>query len=255
MTKKQLELGAFALIGLAILGVWAWQTFKPQTLEVKEETMKTAAVREARITDETTQYKISVSYPEFYNSGDASREAAANGAIKSQVEKSIAAFKDYAREAEDFSPEIKSELEIKFRVVYLTASVASIQMSEYTYIEGAAHPLGNYWPFNYNFKDNKEIGLGDLFKSGSNYLVKLSQLSQESLKNELGESYDPSAVEFGTAPKSENFSVFVFNRDKLVIIFNPYAVAGYAAGSQTVEFSYEKLGEIISDEFLNLVRG
>lgn len=217
--------------------------------------LKTPEVREAKIADETSQYKISISYPGFYNSGDASREAAANSVLKGQVEKSINSFKDAAEEAEDFIPEAKSELEIKYETVYLNPSIASIKMSEYTYIEGAAHPLGIFWPFNYNFKDNKEIVLADLFNPGSNYLSALSAISREGLKSQLRENYVPESAEFGTAPITENFSVFFLNKEKLTIIFNVYQVTGYAAGTQTVEIPYSKLGDIINQEgLIKLIR-
>lgn len=245
MNKKNLELGAFMVIGIAILALWAWQSFKPQTPETEEAVLNTPEVREAKIAEETDQYKITAFYPEFHNLGDPVRESAANNLVKQKVEQLINPFKTAAQDAEDFIPEAKSEMEIKYEIVYLNPSVASIKMSEYTYIEGAAHPLGIYWAFNYNFKDNREIALADLFVPGSNYLPVLSKLSRESLKNQLKENYIQESVEFGTTPISDNFSVFFFDKDKLTIIFNVYQVTGYAAGPQTVEIPYDKLNGVI----------
>lgn len=266
MSKKNLEIAAFTIIGIAILALWAWQTFTPQAPETKEAILRTPEVREVKIEEETSQYKISVSYPEFHNigyepnesrspKGDPAREAAANNLMKQKVEQSIGDFKNAAKDAEDFIPEAKSEMEIKYEVVYLNPSIASIKMSEYTYIEGAAHPLGIYWQFNYNFKDNREITLADLFTPGSNYLSTLSSISRDSLENQLKENYVQESVEFGTAPEAGNFSVFFLDKDKLIIIFNVYQVTDYAAGHQTVEIPYDRLtGAINQEGLVKLVR-
>lgn len=256
MNRKQIELGAFVVIGLAILGLWAWQTFlKPEAPKPPEVALKMPEIQQVKIEDETAQYKITVSYPEFQNLGDSNRQSAANNLIKQKVEQSINSFKNAVKEVTDEIPNVKSEMKIEYEAIYLNPSLASIKISEYTYIEGAAHPIGIYWPFNYNFRDNKEIVLADLFNPGSNYLSILSDVSRESLKNQLKESYDPESVEFGTSPTSENFSVFFLDKDKLTIIFNVYAVAGYAAGSQTVEIPYDKLTEVINSEgLIKLIR-
>lgn len=211
--------------------------------------LKTPEIREVRIEEETSGYKIAVSYPTFYNLGDSARETAANNLIKGKVEKSVEEFKrNVSEETADISPDIKSEMQTSYKVVNLNPRVASIQLTETTYIEGAAHPFGLLSSFNYNFKDNREIVLADLFNPGSSYLLALSDLSRESLKNQLKEYYIQEPVEFGTAPASENFSVFFLGKDKLIIIFNVYSVAAYAAGPQTVEISYDELSSVINPE-------
>lgn len=239
---------AFVIIGAAILAIWGWQYMRSQTSEPKEIVLKTAEVKEVKIDDESPQYKIVASYPEFINSGGPAREEAANALINEKVQKSIGAFRDASKEAAGTLPEAKSEMQISYKVVNLNLWVASIEFSEYTYIEGAAHPLGLFWSFNYNFKDNREIALADLFNPGSNYLSVLSDLSRKSLKNQLKEYYFQESIEFGTAPESENFSVFFLGKDKLIIIFNVYQVTGYAAGPQTVEISYDELRAVINPE-------
>ena len=238
-------MAAFAVLGIVILAVWGWQTLRPQTPESGEITLKTPEVKEVKIEEDTPQYHIAASYPEFHNLGDPIRETAANNLIKSKVQQSIDSLKSASEEAIEISPEIKSELQLDYEVVHINSSVASIKMRESTYVEGAAHPLGIFWPFNYNFKDNKEIALADLFKPGSNYLEVLSNLSREILEGPLYdyEYYDEEAVKFGTAPEPENFSTFFLARDKLIIIFNVYQISPYAVGPKIIEIPYEELNE------------
>ena len=241
-------MAAFAVLGITILAIWGWQYMRPQTSEQKEVVLKTPEIREVKITEETSEYKINVVYPELRNLGDSSREEAANRVLKAKVDQSIAALKDASREAAEFSPKVKSEIQIDYEVVNANPWVASIKLRESTYVEGAAHPIGIFWPFNYNFKDNKEIALADLFKPGSNYLEVLSDIASEDLKNQLKEYYTEEVLEVGTAPQSENFSTFFLAKDKLVIVFNVYSVAPYAAGSQTVEIPYDELSAFINPE-------
>lgn len=255
MDKKRLEIATFAVIGIAILAIWGWQSFKSEAPRTQEPAFRTPEVKEVRIEEETSEYKINVSYPEFRNLGDASREEAVNYALKAKVDQSITALKSASREAGEFSPEVKSEIQVDYQTVNVNPWVASIKLRESTYVEGAAHPLDIFWPFNYNFKDNKEIVLADLFKPGSNYLEVLSDIASENLKSQLKEYYAEEILEVGTAPQSENFSTFFPAKDKLIIIFNVYSVAAYAAGPQIVEVPYNKLAEVIDqDGLIKLVR-
>ncbi len=248
MNKKNLETGAFIVLGLAILAIWGWQALKPQIPESEEAILKTPEVKEVKVEEEAPQYKLNVSYPGFYGLSAASREAAVNSAIKAKIDQSIGAFKDASREAVDISPEIKSELKIDYEIVYLGPTIASVKFRESTYVEGDAHPLSIFWSFNYNFRDNREIVLAQLFNPESNYLRELSRISSESLKDQLKEYYLEESVEFGTSPEADNFSTFFLARDRLIIIFNAYSVAPYAAGSQRVEIPYDELIEVINRE-------
>ncbi|MBI2594780.1 MAG: DUF3298 domain-containing protein [Candidatus Colwellbacteria bacterium] len=250
MDRKKLEIAAFVVIGTAILVIWGWQSLRTQTPGTEEDVLRTPEVREMKIEEETAQYKISASYPEFHNLGDPARERAANAAVKQEIEKATGGFKEYAKEAVDIIPEAKSELQITYATVYLNPSVASIRWSISSYIEGATHPLDVYTSFNYNFRDNKEIPLADLFNPDGNYLAKLSDLSRESLKNQLKDYYTEDVVEAGTEPRSENFGVFFLTRDKLILVFNVYSVAAYAAGAQTVEIPYDNLSALINPQGL-----
>ena len=259
--NRRLLLGAggIIIIGLVVIAFglrengWFRSYFQKSEIS-KDAVLRTPEVEEAKIEEETPQYKIDVSYPQFHNLGDPNREAAANNLIKEKIEKSTAAFRDAIREATDTFSTTKSELLVSYKVVNLNSSIASILVSEYTYVEGAVHPLGLSSPFNYNFRDNREISLADPFNPGSNYLSVLSDISRASLKRQLKESYIQESVEFGTEPRPENFSVFFLDKDKFVVVFNVYQVIGYAAGSQTVEIPYEQLSGILRQEWLELIR-
>lgn len=241
---------AFVAIGVAILAIWGFQLLKPGAPKTEEATLKTPEIKEVKIEEDTPRYKLAVSYPEIHNLGDPNRETTANNLIKERIQKSIGAFKEASQEAVDISPEIKSEMQMDYEVIYISPSILSIKIRESTYIEGDPHPLSIFWSVNYNFRDNREIVLADLFNPGSNYLPALSDLSREKLESQLREYYSQELIELGTAPEPENFSVFFLTKGKLVITFNVYAVAPYAAGSQTIEIPYEELGGAVSEDGL-----
>ena len=250
MSKKNLEIAAFIAIGTAILVIWGLQLLKPEAPKTQEFILKTPEIKEVKIEEDTPQYKLTVSYPEIHNLGDPVRVAAANNLIKEKIQKSIGVFKEASQEVVDISPEIKSEMQMGYEVIYVNPSVLSIKIRESTYIEGDPHPLGIFWSVNYNFRDNREVALADLFNPGSNYLLALSDLSRKKLKSQLGEYYSEESIGFGTAPKPENFAVFFLTKDKLIITFNVYSVASYAAGPQTIEVPYEELGGSVDSEGL-----
>lgn len=51
----------------------------------------------------------------------------------------------------------------------------------------------------------------------------------------MGFEPDTQWISEGTAPKEENFENFLITDNALIIIFDPYEVAPYAAGSVFVE--------------------
>ncbi|MFA4999115.1 MAG: DUF3298 and DUF4163 domain-containing protein [Candidatus Paceibacterota bacterium] len=210
------------------------QSVNPQTKSVE-------------VRDSTSTYTVEVKYPEFSGLSNSEAQKAANDSLKKQMEEDIASFKkdvaDNSVEGFDLPP---SAFQVGYEVIYLTDSVASIKLSTYYYIAGMAHPNSFYSAFNYDFKDNKEISLADFFNLGSNYLATLSSMSAEYLKEKLTADgyYIENFVSVGTEPKADNFSTFVFDKDKITLIFNNYQVAPYVAGPQQFEVSYDKVSEL-----------
>lgn len=252
--KRKVIIIGIALIAAVLLAIFGFgeRTTNQPFLDLLR--LQTPEVKEIKLTEEAPEYKLTVSYPEFHNLGDPAREASANAAIKGKVQTAIEDFKRSAGEEAGTLPSAKSEIQIRHEVIYLNSSIASIKFSEDTYIEGAAHPLVTIWPFNYNFRDNKELTLADIFDQGTNYLSVLSQLSRDSLKNQLQEYYLQESAEPGTEPRPDNFKIFLLTKDKLIIIFNVYQVADYALGPQSVEIPYDRLSVILNQQWLELIR-
>jgi hypothetical protein len=114
-----------------------------------------------------------------------------------------------------------------------------------------AHPNGFYRTFVFD-TDGNELTLGDLFKPGAAYLPRLSDESYKQIVAELatrvGSEPDASMldeVRIGTSPTPETLQFFYLDGDTLVLLFPPYQVAAYAAGSFEVDIPLSSLQDIL----------
>lgn len=203
---------------------------------------------EQQITEETKYISIDVKYPKFSNP-DISRT------IKDYVIDEIANFKiennvDNLNEQnkDPYLQNAKYENKITYKT-YQTKELGSVLLTVYIN-SGGAH--GNVFVKNLNFdKAGQLLSIGDLFQVESDYLSRLSSISREKLQNNLGENLASWSSD-GTAPTSENFSVFYMqDTNTLNIIFQPYQVAPWSGGIPEISIDINKeLGDIIKPIFL-----
>ena len=198
------------------------------------------------INDSTSTYTVDIKYPEFSDLSNSEAQKTANDLFKKGIDQNIADFKKDVADNSIKEPDLPpSSLQIDYEVVYLTDNVTSVKLSSFYYIAGMAHPNSFYSVFNYNFKSNKEILLPDFFNLNSDYLTVLSGIFVKDLIEKLTPTgyYVEDFVKVGTEPKVDNFSTFVFSKDKITFIFNVYQVAPYVAGPQLVDVFYDKVAE------------
>lgn len=194
-------------------------------------------------------YEVEAKYPEITGAANPG-VAKFNSLAKQTVAKSVADFKKNMLEftAEDlkFARDrgTSNYIEISYNVEYADNDLISLRFGEGTYT-GGAHP--NYYSYtvNYDLKNGREISLADLFKPDSNYLKVISGYSIAKLKSELKEMSDDEWIKTGAGAKAENFKSWNLSEKGLVINFDPYQVAPYAAGAQTVFIPFDKLSEIL----------
>lgn len=142
-----------------------------------------------------------------------------------------------------------------FEVVQSNSSFISV-IIHYGGYSGGAHGYENKVSFAYDLKNKKKIELIDLFAGDANYLQMLSEKSKvyfqdllnQKIKEVFTEEDDKNAIqdyvsnytamiENGTKPIKENFSVFSFSKDKIIIYFGQYQVGPYSDGAQQLEIS------------------
>lgn len=196
------------------------------------------------ITEKTAQREIEVSYPRLEGFADAAAQTAFNEIMHERVATSVAAFRaSVDEESIEWDPGMSAwTFYGDYRVypgAYGRFSVVR-RISEYT---GGAHPNTAYETTVFDLASRKALTLKDIFRSNVDYV---SFLSEESLKelrrrNELQDFTDEGWLLDGAGPVEQNFQQFYLSDAGLVIIFPPYQVAAYAAGTSEVLIPYEAL--------------
>jgi hypothetical protein len=201
------------------------------------------------IKDDSQYLKTNIEYPAFDDEGTSKF-------IKRFVDDQFANFKTETK-IDNLPPEEKQILaetgwKYEFSTtykIYNSPKVSTVVFSIYTFT-GGAH--GGLALRSLNFERSEEtLTIGDLFKPGSNYLTKLSEISKTKLKAKLGENAG-SWIDDGVAPITENFETFYLTDDgNLHIIFQPYQVAPWASGAPEISINIgTELEGIINSEFL-----
>lgn len=122
------------------------------------------------------------------------------------------------------------------QVVYLIASsphTVSYIYTVYTDMLGA-HGNTLFHTFMFDTRTGAPIALADLFTPGSPYLDTLSSIARSNLPAVIGEGAPADMLANGTTPDAKNFQNFFFDNKDFVLLFDPYQVAPYAAGPQTL---------------------
>lgn len=199
------------------------------------------------------RFTIAVEYPEL-SGVSAATAAKFNQLSKSLAMASTADFREemLAQTAEDLKylpAGVNNYLEVSYSVEWATNDVVSIQYLTSVF-SGGVHP--NYFTstLNFDLKSGKEIKLADLFEPNSNYLKTISDYSIADLKTRLEDMSDDEWIATGAGADAENYTSWNLTRKGLMITFDPYQVAAYAAGMQTVIVPYRKLKGIMRTNFI-----
>ncbi|HEY6045800.1 MAG TPA: DUF3298 domain-containing protein, partial [Pyrinomonadaceae bacterium] len=198
-------------------------------------------------------YSLDAEYPEIQ--GD-SRFDKFNQEARAMITKDVTAFKssqtsDEGDDSGDLPAETQdSTLDIGYQIHFATENLISVEFREGSYEGGAAHGNSATVVLNYDVKNGRKIALADLFNPKSNYLSVLSTYSRKELKDKLtkDEMFDEDMVKSGTEPTADNYGAWTITRKGLYLTFDPYQVAAYAAGPQSVLVPYSALKDILKPD-------
>jgi hypothetical protein len=144
-------------------------------------------------------------------------------------------------------------LEISYSVEYADNDLISLNFLESTF-SGGAHPNYNYFTITYDLKNGKELKLSELFKPGVKYLEAISAFAIKDLQSRKMPDSDENMGlaqdmwEDGAKPTVQNYQSWNITKKGLMFTFDPYQVAAYAYGSQSVIIPYAKLKDMIKLE-------
>lgn len=119
--------------------------------------------------------------------------------------------------------------------------VLSLTLANNTYHDMAAHPMTVMKSLTFDLEKEKECQLADLFKPGSNYVERISEL----VKLQLKERDIQTLVEFKEIRPDQDFYI----ADKvLVIYFQLYEITAYAFGFPMFPISVYSLQDIVQED-------
>ncbi len=124
-------------------------------------------------------------------------------------------------------------------VTFATDELISVLFYVDGYVMGAAHPFHYSHSLNYDTGAVQMMALDDLFLPGSDYLGVLSRYSLDDLERQGVLEWEEGAL-----PLPENFQRWNLTDQGLLISFDAYTIAPYAAGPQSVLIPYEVLRNV-----------
>ena len=135
-----------------------------------------------------------------------------------------------------------SFLETSYTLVSQRGDLWSFKFDFHFYSDGAAHPGSYSITLNYDLALGKELALADLFLPDTNYLEAIANYCIAELSKQ--EFFEGPFAE-GAQPTAENYRNWNITPDGLLITFDEYQVAPYAAGPQAVTVPYSALQDLI----------
>ncbi|WNS73699.1 DUF3298 and DUF4163 domain-containing protein [Bacillus sp. DTU_2020_1000418_1_SI_GHA_SEK_038] len=118
--------------------------------------------------------------------------------------------------------------------------ILSLSLSNYTYHYHAAHGMTYIKSLTFDLQNGKQCQLVDLFKPGSNYVKRLSDL----IRKQINQRNIQTLVDFKSIKPNQDFYI----ADKsLVIYFQLYEITPYAFGFPMFPISVYDLEDIIDE--------
>ena len=224
---------AFAAILLAIAG--GYLLFKlidrmQTTPESKEDAKVAIEITTATVDEETDTYVIDVQYPQF-------GIPAIDTKIKERIELSITQFKEDAAAGPPADSALQQyEFTSSFDSIYIGPDIISARIVASSYL-GGAHGMSIVNGLNFERVSGRDLTPLDALALTGLTLEEVAGRAKAELAAKLGG--DVIAPE-GADAKSENYSTFVIDKDKVTFVFQVYQVGPYAAGPQEVSFERKK---------------
>ena len=138
----------------------------------------------------------------------------------------------------------------KYTATILKNGIISVLFDYGEYTPGAAHPGWIIASVNYDIREHQVLALSSLFRSGSNYLGRLSRRAVADLEKRPF-AYPPE-IRQGAAPAQKNFKVFTLTDSALVLHFTEGQIAAtvVSAQEQEVAIPLHDLAPILKKRFL-----
>ena len=133
-----------------------------------------------------------------------------------------------------------SDHSIDIHVKTLTTRWLVLESEAYEYFAGAAHPMNGSFYLNYDLKQGYMLTLDDIVNDRDHLAVLLSRLYSEQRSDGRPYGYATTLSQTGgfDIPVTDNFYL---TSEGLAFVYQPYEIASYAEGVQTIRVSFYEL--------------
>jgi hypothetical protein len=191
---------------------------------------------------ENPPYTISAQIP-FLQGSEEARVLLFNQLVDAQIHVDIDKFRaGVLQDAPNPPFGTGSTYELQYALLSPPGDIMSLKFDVYFYFDGAAHPNSYSLTFNYDMAAGQQLDLHQLFIPAADYLGPIATYCKGQLS-----LMDIGYFEAGADPILENYRNWNITTGGLLISFDPYQVAAYAAGPQTVMIPYTELNAIIDN--------
>lgn len=189
-------------------------------------------------------YKITAQTPILVGSDDP-RVKTFNAEMAAIVNKAAADFKQNLANIPPSPDSTASTFDLRYNLISPPGNILSLKFDIQTYYTGAAHPADVSQTANFDLQQGMDLSLADLFVPDADYLTAISKycIGQLSTRDIGFEGF-----ELGATATPENYRNWNITADGLMITFDEYQVAPYAAGPQTVVIPYRELAQLIQPQ-------
>ncbi len=186
-------------------------------------------------------YTISAETPLLVGSSDP-RVEAFNAAMKAIVDNAVAAFKQNVSNIPLNPDSTASTFQQRFNLLSPRGDIYSLKFDIQTFYTGAAHPGDASQTATFDLATGRMLTLADLFAPNADYLTPISKYCIAQLgMRDIGFQ----GFELGATATLQNYRNWNITAGGLMITFDEYQVAPYAAGPQTVLIPYKELAQIL----------
>jgi len=195
-------------------------------------------------TNQDPAFTLTAQIPQL-NGSDDPRVQMLNQILDEIAQKEIAVFREEFTRGPIVEVSTDSFLEVTYTLISQYDDIWSFKFFFNFYNNGAAHPGDFSHTVNYDLGAGRELTLGDLFLTNSNYLEIISNYCITEIRKQ---PYADSFTTSGADPTLENYRNWNITPDGLMITFDTYQVAPGAAGPQIVHVPYDQIQALIDPQ-------
>lgn len=187
------------------------------------------------------------------NSGNSQIDSEVNQKIKSDI---LNFYEQSLKEAESFLDDFELDesnfvADASFEVKKSTPNMVSILVEYYKY-SGGAHGYYEYIPYNINLRNGDNLTLKEIFKTEVDYKTIINKEIENQIK-ELGKKEKGLEKVYDFYGIKEN-QKFYLKDGKIIIYFDLYDIAPYAAGIPEFPINIENIEKQINVKYLELIK-